>query len=243
MLTKRAKGSSVWRDKMVSLFEKKPKARDYYCSGKPRGGTSQRVRSEGLCESEQGRRLFGVPSTCTGTCTGPPPPVPPPPSPPPAPPPPSPPPPPVLLKTTAIMLVLPSGTKRMDIAQGANPSDPAWVSWATIFTLRRSDGATTGDVRWGDTFQILMSDERANQVASFSSEATMSAEMGHESWATRLYIRGASQVVQYGETVGMFTDACCGESEKRLDVGAWTNLGTSEVSDFTVQAVLNPYGR
>ena len=85
MLTKRAKGSSVWRDKMVSLFEKKPKARDYYCSGKPRGGTSQRVRSEGLCESEQGRRLFGVPSTCTGTCTGPPPPVPPPPSPPPAP--------------------------------------------------------------------------------------------------------------------------------------------------------------
>ena len=79
---------------------------------------------------------------------------------------------------------------------GANPSNPAWVAWATSFTLRRSDGATTGDVRWGDTFQILMTGERANQVASFSSEATSSADMGHESWATRLWIRGASQVVQ-----------------------------------------------
>lgn len=147
------------------------------------------------------------------------------------------------------MLVLPFGNKRMDIGNDANLNN-GHVSWATSFKLRRSDGLTTGGVRWGDTFQILMTAERAGQVASFSSEATVSADMGHEAWATRLYIRGDSQVVQYGETVGIFTDACCGVSEKRLDVGAWSHCTPSdicwtpsEVSDFTVQAVHNPYGR
>ena len=130
---------------------------------------------------------------------------------------------PAFLRSDVEVKILSENAKtRLDIGCASMRSevDASHESWATRLYIRRLDGPSTGPVCEGHLIGIFS--EHHNKRLDIGHASVKEQHAGHESWATRLFIRpvghranGPPTVLSYGQLVGIFSQ----DGRKRFDVG------------------------